>query len=164
MLTLVVAVADNGVIGANNRLPWSLPADLARFKSLTMGKPIIMGRKTFDSLGRVLPGRPHVVITRRADLVLPERCHRASSLENAIAIAGDLADASGDIMVIGGGDIYAQALPMADCVELTRVHLSPAGDTMFPILGPDWHETAAEYLPGDPPCTFHTYKRRPQAA
>jgi dihydrofolate reductase len=164
MLTLVVAAADNGVIGIDNRLPWSLPADLARFKALTMGKPIIMGRKTFESLGRVLPGRPHVVITRQSGLVLPERCHRVGSLQEAITLARSLADASGELMVIGGGDVYAQALAVADCVQLTRVHLSPPGDTFFPALGDDWQEAAAEHLPGEPACTFITYKRRLQVA
>jgi dihydrofolate reductase len=159
-----VAAADNGVIGVDNRLPWSLPADLARFKALTMGKPIIMGRKTFESLGRVLPGRPHVVISRQTDLSLPDRCHRAGSLDEAIDIARRLADAVGELMVIGGGDIYAQALAIADCVQLTRVHLTPQGDTFFPVLGAEWQETAAEHLPGEPACTFMTYKRRPQAA
>lgn len=164
MLTIVVAAADNGVIGIDNRLPWSLPADLARFKALTMGKPIIMGRKTFESLGRVLPGRPHVVISRQAGLSLPDRCHRAGSLDEAIDIARTVADASGELMVIGGGDIYAQALAIADCVQLTRVHLTPEGDTFFPVLGAEWQQTAAEHLPGEPACTFMTYKRCPQAA
>lgn len=160
MLSLVIAVADNGVIGIQNRLPWRAPADLARFKRLTMGKPMIMGRKTFDSLGRVLPGRPHVVITRQKGLQLPAQCHVVHSLEEAIATAGTLVDASGEITVIGGAEIYAQALPMADCVHLTRVHLTPEGDAFFPDLDPRvWQVAETMDAEGEPACTYLTYKR-----
>ncbi len=160
MLSLVIAVADNGVIGIQNRLPWRAPADLARFKQLTMGKPMIMGRKTFDSLGRVLPGRPHVVITRQLNLQLPENCHVVHSIDDAIAIAATLVDASGDIMVIGGADIYQQALPLADCVHLTRVHLTPEGDTFFTDLDTSvWRIAETTEAEGEPACTYITYKR-----
>ena len=134
MLSLIVAVADNGVIGVENRLPWRAPADLARFKQLTMGKPIVMGRKTFDSLGRVLPGRPHVVVSRQT-LQLPENCLCVHSMVDAIAKAEELVDATDEIMVIGGAEIYAQALPFADRVYLTRVHVQPEGDAFFPAFG-----------------------------
>lgn len=160
MLSLVIAVADNGVIGIQNRLPWRAPADLARFKAITMGKPMIMGRKTFDSLGRVLPGRPHVVITRQQGLQLPENCHVVHSIEEAIAKAKTLVDASGEITVIGGAEIYAQALPVADCVHLTRVHLRPEGDTFFPDLDSQvWQAVESVEAEGEPACTYITYKR-----
>lgn len=160
MLSLVVAVADNSVIGIQNRLPWRAPADLARFKQLTMGKPIIMGRKTFDSLGRVLPGRPHVVITRQQALQLPEHCYVVHSLAEAITQAQTLADASGEIMVIGGADIYAQALPLADRVYLTRVHLKPEGDAFFAALDEThWNVAEITEAAGEPACTYVTYTR-----
>lgn len=161
MLSLVVAVADNGVIGLQNRLPWRAPADLARFKQLTMGKPMIMGRKTFDSLGRVLPGRPHVVITRQQHLQLPEQCYGVHTLAEAIAKAQSLTDATGEIMVIGGADIYAQALAFAQRVYLTRVHLAPEGDTFFATLDENqWQVTETSEAPGEPACTYVTYARR----
>jgi dihydrofolate reductase len=160
MLSLVIAVADNGVIGIQNRLPWRAPADLARFKQLTMGKPMIMGRKTFDSLGRVLPGRPHIVITRQQDLQLPENCHVVHSIDEAIAKAATLVDGSGDIVVIGGADIYGQALPLADCVHLTRVHLTPEGDTFFADLDSRvWRIAETAEAEGEPACTYITYQR-----
>lgn len=160
MLSLVVAVADNGVIGVQNRLPWRAPADLARFKQLTMGKPMIMGRKTFDSLGRVLPGRPHVVITRQKNMRLPEQCYVVHSLAEAIAIAQTLTDASGEMMVIGGADIYAQALELANRVYLTRVHLAPEGDAFFAALNEkQWQISETAEAPGEPACTYVTYTR-----
>lgn len=160
MLSLIVAVADNNVIGAQNRLPWRAPADLARFKQLTMGKPIIMGRKTFESLGRVLPGRPHIVISRQQHLPLPEQCHLVHSLDEALAKARALSDASGEIMVIGGADIYAQALAIADCVYLTRVHLAPEGDAFFaPLDEKCWQVTEHIAAEGEPACRYVTYRR-----
>ena len=113
-----------------------------------MGKPIIMGRKTFDSLGRVLPGRPHVVISRSA-LSLPENCYAARSLQEAISTAQTLAE-QGEVVVIGGAEIYRQALPLVDRLYLTEVHIEPEGDTWFPELNPgDWQETEREDVPAD---------------
>lgn len=161
MLSLVVAVADNGVIGIQNRLPWRAPADLARFKQLTMGKPMIMGRKTFDSLGRVLPGRPHVVITRQQHLQLPASCYVVHSLAEALAKAKTLTDASGEVMVIGGADIYVQALDLANRVHLTRVHLAPEGDAFFAALDEkQWQVVETVEAPGEPACTYVTYTRK----
>lgn len=160
MLSLIVAVADNGVIGVENRLPWRAPADLARFKQLTMGKPIVMGRKTFDSLGRVLPGRPHVVVSRQT-LQLPENCLCVHSMVDAIAKAEELVDATDEIMVIGGAEIYAQALPFADRVYLTRVHVQPEGDAFFPALDESvWKVIETQIAEGDPACTYVTYEKR----
>jgi dihydrofolate reductase len=140
-VVLVVAVADNGVIGVDGQLPWRLPPDLAHFKRTTLGHVVVMGRKTFESIGRPLPGRTNVVVTRQrdwsADGVLV-----AASLEEALSLA---AGHEGDVMVIGGGEVYAQALPLADAVSLTEVHLSPRGDARFPSLDPaDWREVSRE--------------------
>lgn len=159
MLSVIVAAADNDVIGRDNQLPWRLPADLARFKALTLGKPIIMGRKTFESLGRVLPGRPHVVISRQA-LTLPEQCHLASSLQDALTKARALTADQGELMLIGGGELYAQGLPVADRLYLTRVHVSPEGDTHFPAVDPEcWTVIDQEFVAGEPACTFFVYER-----
>ncbi|HAG95417.1 MAG: dihydrofolate reductase [Pseudomonadales bacterium] len=148
MISLIVAKADNGVIGRDNKMPWHIPAELKHFKARTMGKPIIMGRKTFDSLGRVLPGRPHVVISRSA-LSLPENCYAARSLQEAISTAQTLAE-QGEVVVIGGAEIYRQALPLVDRLYLTEVHIEPEGDTWFPELNPgDWQETEREDVPAD---------------
>ncbi|CBL43724.1 Dihydrofolate reductase (FolA) [gamma proteobacterium HdN1] len=159
-LSLIVAVADNQVIGRQNSLPWRAPADLARFKQLTMGKPMIMGRKTFDSLGRVLPGRPHIVISRQSDLGLPPQCYLAASLQDAIEIAKPLMDASQEIMVIGGAEIYRQALALADRIYLTQVHLEPEGDAFFSPLGAEWQELEKTRAEGEPACSYLTYGRR----
>lgn len=137
-VTLVVAATEDGVIGRDNAMPWHLPADLARFKQLTWGKPIVMGRRTFESIGRALPGRRNVVVTRdpawRAEGV-----HAADSLDAALAACGDAAE----VMVIGGAQLYAAALPRAGRVELTRIHARIDGDTRFPALDPaEWREVA----------------------
>lgn len=128
-LSLIVAMADNRVIGRDNELPWRLPADLARFKKLTMGHHLLMGRKTFETVGRALPGRTTVVISRGQPR-LPDGVLLAHSLEEAI----DLARAAGDdeAFVAGGGEIYRLALPLADRIYLTRVQGGFGGDTDFP--------------------------------
>lgn len=136
-LSLIVAAAQNNVIGRNNQLPWHLPQDLKYFKSVTLGKPIIMGRKTFDSIGKPLPGRTNIVITRQSDWqhggVLV-----AASVPDAIALAAQLRNAQGqavdEVMVIGGAEIYRGALPLADRVYLTRVHADVEGDAFFAEL------------------------------
>jgi len=141
-VTLVVAAARNGVIGIDGRLPWHLPADLKRFKALTMGKPMIMGRKTFDSLPGLLAGRRHIVLTRdaawRADGAEPVR-----DLAQALAAAGP-DSAAVEAMVIGGAEIFALALPLATRIELTEVDADIPGDTHLPPLGAGWRETARE--------------------
>ena len=139
MISLVVAVSDNGVIGVNNQLPWRLPGDLQRFKAITMGKPIVMGRKTFDSIGKPLPGRRNIVISRRVNLAI-EGCIVVNSLQGAV----DAVDRAEEIMVIGGADIYRQALPLAQRIYLTRVHAHIEGDASFPQLGPEWREISCE--------------------
>jgi dihydrofolate reductase len=137
---LVAALARNRVIGAGNRLPWRLPADLARFKRLTMGAPVIMGRKTRESIGRPLPGRRNIVVTRASGAAW-EGCLVAHSLEEALALARDAAEA----FVIGGAELYAQALPHAERLHLTLIEAAYAGDAWFPEFDPAaWREVARE--------------------
>lgn len=145
------------MIGVDGRLPWRLPADLKRFKAQTMGKPMIMGRKTFESFPSPLPGRRHIVLTRDASW-RREGAEVATSVEDALALAGE-----GDIAVIGGAEIFALFLPLADRIELTEVHLSPEGDATVPPFGPEWRETAREDHPADgdrPAHSFVTLERR----
>lgn len=145
ILTLVVARADNGVIGVDNRLPWHLPDDLRRFKRLTIGKPVVMGRRTFESIGRPLPGRHNIVMTRdagwRADGVTV-----VHNLAEAVAQGAGLDPRAraDQLMIIGGATIYAEALPSARRIELTEVHAAPNGDTLFPSLDAAWRETFRE--------------------
>ena len=143
MVALVVAVAENGIIGQNGELPWGrLPADLRHFKQLTLGHPVVMGRKTFDSIGKALPGRPNVVVTRQPNWAAPG-CEAAASLLGALERAGEL-DAE-TVCVIGGGEIYREALPAADVVYLTEIHHSFEGDASFPALSPsEWREETRE--------------------
>ena len=141
-LFLVAAVADNGVIGADGGMPWHISADFRRLKALTIGKPLVMGRKTFDSLPGVLPGRRHIVITRDPDWQA-EGAEVAHSLTEALALAN-----APHIAVFGGAEIFAQALPWADRIELTEVHARPAGDTLFPPFDrSEWTETFREAHP-----------------
>ena len=139
-ITLVVAAAENGVIGKDGGIPWRIPEDLQRFKALTMGYPIVMGRKTWDSLPRKpLPGRTNIVITRQADWTA-DGAVTAHSLEDAIAKAGE----ADEIFVIGGAEIYAAAMKLATCIELTEVHEEFEGDAVLPALEGVWDETARE--------------------
>ena len=126
-LCMIAAVASNGVIGAAGDLPWRLPEDLKRFKALTMGHPIIMGRRTWTSIGRALPGRRNIVVTRQSGFVAPG-AEVAASLDAAIALCGNAALA----YVIGGAELYAAALPLADALELTEIDAPFQGDTLFP--------------------------------
>lgn len=144
-LSLIVAAADNNVIGKDNKLLWHIPADLKRFKTLTLGKPCIMGRKTYESildqLGKPLPGRTSIVISasgysHEGAIVVP-------TIDDAIEKAAT--ENTDEIMVIGGAQIYALALPKADRIHLTRVHITPEGDAFFPALNEsEWKETARE--------------------
>ena len=145
-LVLIVAVAKNGVIGGDNKLLWRLSGDLKRFKALTMGKPMIMGRKTFESIGKPLPGRTTIVVTRDAGWSR-EGVLVATSLEGALAAAEVAAKHMGadEITVVGGADIYRQLLPHAARVEWTEVDLAPEGDALFEPLNPaEWQEVARE--------------------
>jgi dihydrofolate reductase len=145
MISIIVAVAQNGVIGAGNRLPWHLPDDLKRFKALSMTKPIVMGRRTFDSIGKPLPGRTNIVVSRQPGLAIAGTIV-TPSLDAALAVAG----AVPEVVVIGGAEIFRQVLPRTDVVHLTRVHAHVAGDVMFPELDPgQWRETAVEHHAAD---------------
>ncbi len=150
---MIAAMASNRVIGIDNRLPWRLPADLRHFKAMTLGKPVIMGRKTWDSLGRPLPGRLNLVVSRQSGLQL-EGAEVLPSLEAAIARASEWASEQGvdELMLIGGAELYRQAQPLARRLYLTRVALEPAGDAWFPELDAGWQrvscsEQAAEARP-----------------
>lgn len=139
-LSLIVAASQNGVIGANNRLPWRLPADLKRFKQITLDHPILMGRKTFDSLGKPLPGRTNIVITRNKDLKICGAL-TAPSLEDAIRLCRD----EEELFLIGGASIYEQALPLADRIYLTLIHADFEGDArLFNLDKTIWKEISRE--------------------
>jgi dihydrofolate reductase len=139
-LSLIVAYSRNRVIGIDNTLPWRLPADLQHFKRTTMGHPVIMGRKTWDSIGRPLPGRRNLVVTRDADW-RADGAERVSSIDEAATLCHEQAEA----FVIGGAQIYAAALPRADTVVATEIDLDVAGDTFFAELDPhEWREVSRE--------------------
>jgi len=143
-ITFVLARARNGVIGRDGDLPWRLPADLRHFKAVTQGAPMLMGRKTFESLPGLLPGRRHIVLTR-------DRDWRAEGAEVVHGIAEAISATAGPrLSVVGGAEIYALALPFADRIELTEVDLAPEGDTVVPAFDPAvWRETARETHPAE---------------
>lgn len=147
-LVAVVAVADNGVIGAGNAMPWRLPTDLKRFKALTMGRPMIMGRRTFASIGRPLPGRATIVLTRDAAFAA-EGVQRAASVAEAVALAQRAAGEmqADEIAVVGGAEIYRAMLPLLDRMEITRVHARPEGDTHFSLPAEGWRRVAVSFQP-----------------
>jgi dihydrofolate reductase len=156
-IILIVARADNGVIGADGQLPWHLPADLRRFKQLTTGAPMIMGRKTFESLPGLLPGRRHIVLTRAAEWS-EDGAEVVHTIEKALSLAN-----APHVSIVGGAEIYKLFLPRADRIELTEVHLSPEGDTRLEAFGAEWIETArqtSEAENGSPAHDFVTLKRR----
>ena len=159
-LSLIAALADNRVIGIDNRMPWHLPADLQHFKRLTMGKPMIMGRKTWESLPGLLPGRPHLVVTRDPDY-LAEGAQVVHSLQQALDAYPDAAE----LMLVGGANLYAQALPLTARLYLTYVHIAPEGDAFFPEFAAEqWREVARVEGVCDArntiPHTFVTLERR----
>ena len=144
ILSLLVAVARNGVIGRNNDLPWHLPEDLKRFKALTLGYPVVMGRRTYESIiertGRPLPGRDNIVVTRRTGYAAPG-CRVAHSLEEALAAASG----AKKIFVIGGADIFALALPLANRLDVTEIDAVVEGDVVFPAYDrAEWREVSRE--------------------
>lgn len=145
MRSLVVAVAENGVIGRNNHLPWRLPADLAYFKRVTMGHPIVMGRRTYESIGRPLPGRINIVVTHQRGYEAPG-CVVVHSLDEAWKAA----DGAGEVSVIGGTALFRDTLPIADRIHLTQVQANVEGDTFFPAIDRDeWCETEVARHPAD---------------
>ncbi len=164
-LAMIAALADNHVIGLDNSMPWHLPADLKHFKAMTLGKPIIMGRKTWDSLGRPLPGRLNLVVSRQPDLQL-EGAETFTDLDSALTRAEQWAREQGvdELMLIGGAQLYAQALPQAQRLYLTRIEASPEGDAFFPDYDQaEWERVDSQAHPaeGDAPAyRFETWQRR----
>jgi dihydrofolate reductase len=158
-ISIIVAVARNGVIGAGNRLPWRLSGDLKHFKAVTMGKPVIMGRKTHESIGKPLPGRTNIVLTRRRGYVA-EGCTVVHNAEEALGAAGG----AEECMVIGGAAVYRMFLPLAGRLYLTRVEAEAEGEVRFPEYRPEaWKEISKEGFPADDkneyPYTFIVYER-----
>jgi dihydrofolate reductase len=158
---LVVAMAENRVIGVGNTLPWHLSADLQRFKAITMGKPVLMGRRTHESIGRPLPGRTNIVLTSNVHYTSPG-CVVVHSLSEALSRA----EPAFELMVIGGSALYAALLPRADRIYLTLIHRAYRGDVEFPEIAWDtWHETVREDIDDDPgfgiPYSFLVLDRRP---
>ena len=165
-IVLIVAVADNGVIGAEGSIPWRLKSDMQRFRAMTIGRPVVMGRKTFLSLPRPLPGRTNIVVTRDETFRAAGAVVTTSMSEAcAIARADALRRSAAEIAVIGGTEIYAQCMEAADRLEITEVHLRPQGDTYFPAIDPArWQEVArADHSAGagdSADFSYVTYRRR----
>ena len=162
IVSIIVAASENNVIGRDNQLPWHLPADLKYFKQTTMGKPIIMGRKTFESVGRPLPGRPNIVITRQAGYSR-EGITVTDSVPAALAVARTFN--TEEVFITGGSEIFAQALPLlVQRVYLTRVHAEVEGDAFFPALLGDWELVSSDPHPVDEKhayaYTFEVWERR----
>lgn len=144
IISMIAAMADNRIIGKDNQMPWHLPADFAWFKRCTMGKPVVMGRKTYESIGRPLPGRLNIVISRDASLFI-EGVTTVTSIEQALEVAGEVEE----VMIIGGGAIYAACLPMANKLYVTHIEAAIDGDTQFPDWGDQFKETYSETYQAD---------------
>jgi dihydrofolate reductase len=167
VITLVAGLSENSIIGRDSWMPWKLSSDLKRFKADTMGKPIIMGRKTWEGIGRPLPGRLNIVVTRDKTYTA-EGATVAGSLDKALAVARADAERSGasEICVVGGGQIYEQAMPLAGRLRLTRVLAHLEGDTAFPLIDPEiWELIRSENVPmgekDSHPTRYEVYERRP---
>lgn len=161
-ISMIAAMAHDRVIGQDNRMPWHLPADLAHFKRVTLGKPVLMGRKTFESIGRPLPGRRNLVISRNPGYQA-DGIEVVGSVEAALALLTDSEVA--ELMVIGGGHLYGEMLPQADRLYLTQIDLAVEGDTRFPVFDDgQWHCVERESYPADEknpyPYRFETWQRR----
>lgn len=144
-ISAIVAMAENQVIGRANQLPWHLPADLKHFKALTLGKTILMGRKTHESIGRVLPGRRNLIMTRNKTFQVP-----GAQVVDSLAAALKTVDPDEELMVIGGAELYRELLPQVLRIYMTIVHARPLGDSYFPVLNPaEWREVSYEDHPAD---------------
>ena len=144
IISMIAAMADNRIIGKDTQMPWHLPADFAWFKRCTMGKPVVMGRKTYESIGRPLPGRLNIVISRDASLSI-EGVTTVTSIEQALEVAGEVEE----VMIIGGGAIYAACLPMANKLYVTHIEAEIDGDTQFPDWGSEFKKTYSEAYQAD---------------
>lgn len=157
-ISLIVAKSKNNVIGKNNQLPWHLPADLKHFKQITMGKPIIMGRKTFDSIGKPLPGRRNMIISRDKQLFV-EGCEVFNSIDDALSAVKN----EPEVMIIGGANLYAQTMSRAKCIYLTLIDAEIEGDTFFPELNQEWKLVSEEKFSADEknlyPYCFQCYEK-----
>lgn len=152
-LVIVAAVGRNGAIGRDNALPWSMPSDLAHFRACTMGKPMIMGRRTFEAIGRALPGRETIVVTRGAGGALPSGVWRAGDAEEALALGRERARAmdAGEVVLAGGATLFARMMGVTDRLDLSFVDLAPAADTFFPAIDlAVWREIARAAPPRGP--------------
>ena len=159
MITIIAAAGENNSLGKDNNLVWHLPDDFKRFKELTSGNYILMGRKTFETFPKPLPNRKHLIITRQDNYSVPENCFVFDTIQSAI----DFTD-NQDIWIIGGGEIYKQSMEIADRIELTRVHSDFEADTFFPEIGQEWELVSEEYHPVDEKhkydFTYLTYNRK----
>lgn len=158
MLTIIAAVSDNNIIGVDNSLPWHCPEDLAHFKQLTLNKPVIMGRKTFESLKRPLPNRLNIVVSRNCSSVSEDpNVVTLSSFDDAVSYGLYI---SNDVCIIGGGEIYKQALEVADFMVLTKVHVEVEGDVTFPsFTDTQWERAYTMHVFSKTPCDFCVYRR-----
>ena len=153
-LTLIAAMDENRLIGADGGMPWHIPGDLPRFKRLTMGKPILMGRRTFESIGRALPKRRNIVLSRSATLDGRDDITRVASVEAALAAAGN----APELMVIGGAEVYRLVLADADCLDITHIQAEYAGDTWFPPVDwSAWRIEAEQYIAADGQTPAHRF-------
>lgn len=144
IISMIAAMADNRVIGKDNQMPWHLPADFIWFKKCTMGKPVIMGRKTYESIGRPLPGRQNIVVSRNSELRI-DGVETVTSLEQALSLVNDVEEA----MIIGGGSFYEHCMPMANKLYLTYIDANVDGDTQFPDWGQGWKQVHSEQYQAD---------------
>jgi dihydrofolate reductase len=161
-VSLIVAMAKNRVIGANNRIPWHLPNELGLFKSLTMGHHIVMGRRTYESINRLLPGRATVIVTRQRDYAVP-----GAIVVHSVKEALDACKDDDECFVIGGADLFRETLPLADRIHLTVVDVEPEGDTFMPDFDVRaWQETSSQRFPADDkhayPYRYAVYDRKPK--
>lgn len=159
-ISMIVAVAQNGIIGTEGTMPWHITEDFKHFKAVTLGHPVVMGRKTYESIGRPLPGRRNIIISRQEGLCI-EGCEVVGSLEAALALCAE----SDELFIIGGGQIYAQAMPLAHKLYITHVGIEASGDTRFPEIVPsEWREISREEFDRgvafEHPFCFVDYERR----
>jgi dihydrofolate reductase len=153
-ISMIAAMSENFVIGRGNNIPWRIPGEQKRFRALTTGKPLIMGRKTYESIGKALPNRRNVVISRSRDYVAAG-CEVVHSLNEAL----ELLKSESEVFVGGGETIYRATLPLAHRIYLTTVHLKVDGDTFFPELGSDYREVESTLVEGEPSYTYRTFER-----
>lgn len=153
-ISIIAAMSENRVIGRRGVIPWDIPADRQRFKALTMGRPLIMGRKTFESIGHPLPGRTTIILTRQKEYRV-EGCLIAHDLESALMMAGD----ADEVFICGGGEVYREALSRAERIYLTIVRGEYGGDAFFPAISDDFMEAGREEAEEPVPCVFLLYRR-----